>query len=55
MLEIAADTQVLLLDDDEHLRTALCQTFALAGLRVQACASAQGLLTALAPQWAGGG
>lgn len=53
MLEIAADTQVLLLDDDEHLRTALCQTFELAGIRVQAQASADGLPAALPAQWPG--
>ena len=53
MLKLAADTQVLLLDDDEHLRIALCQTFELAGIRVQAQGSADGLLDALSPQWGG--
>lgn len=53
MLKLAADTQVLLLDDDEHLRTALCQTFELAGIRVQALGSAEGLLDVLSPDWNG--
>lgn len=53
MLKFAPDTEVLLLDDDEHLRTALCQTFELAGIRVQAQGSAEGLLDALPAQWPG--
>lgn len=53
MIEIAADTDVVLLDDDEHLRTALEQTFDLAGLKVQTSASAEGLLDALPKEWAG--
>lgn len=53
MIEIAADTDVVLLDDDEHLRTALEQTFDLAGLKVQTFASAIGLLDALPKQWSG--
>lgn len=53
MLKLDDETRVLLLDDDEHLRTALCQTFELAGIRVQARGSAEGLLTALPPQWQG--
>ena len=53
MLQLTADIDVLLLDDDEHLRTALCQTFELAGIRVIAQGSADGLLEALPPQWPG--
>lgn len=53
MIEIAADTDVVLLDDDEDLRTALEQTFDLAGLKVQTFASAVGLLDALPKQWSG--
>lgn len=53
MLKLAADTEVVLLDDDGHLRTALCQTFELAGIQVQAQSSADGLLDALSPQWNG--
>lgn len=47
MMKIDPSTQVILLDDDDHLRTALEQTFELAGLRLQAFASAQGLVQAL--------
>jgi len=53
MIEIAQDTDVVLLDDDEHLRTALEQTFDLAGLKVQTYSSAVGLLHALPKEWAG--
>ncbi len=53
MMHINHETDVVLLDDDIHLRTALCQTFDLAGLRVQAYCSAQGVLEALPAQWAG--
>lgn len=53
MIEIAQDTDVVLLDDDEHLRTALEQTFDLAGLKVQTYSSAVGLLHALPKKWAG--
>src|SRR5690554_8229441 len=53
MLKLAADTEVVLLDDDGHLRTPLCQTFKLAGIQVQAQSSADGLLDALSPQWNG--
>ena len=47
------DTDVLLLDDDAHLRTALSQTFDLAGLQVQAYGSAQGVLETLPVDWQG--
>ena len=36
MMQISHETDVVLLDDDVYLRTALSQTFDLAGLRVQA-------------------
>ncbi|MDY0249474.1 MAG: sigma-54 dependent transcriptional regulator [Pseudomonas sp.] len=52
-MKISHETDVVLLDDDVHLRTALCQTFDLAGLRVQAYGSAQGILQALPVEWAG--
>lgn len=53
MIQISHETDVLLLDDDIHLRTALSQTFDLAGLRVQAYGSAEGILQALPAQWSG--
>ncbi|PYC29192.1 Fis family transcriptional regulator [Aquipseudomonas alcaligenes] len=53
MTAIDARTQVLLIDDDEHLRQALAQTLDLAGLRVQALADARGLAERLAPDWPG--
>lgn len=53
MLNISHATDVLLLDDDVHLRTALSQTFDLAGLQVQAYGSAQGILEALPVDWQG--
>lgn len=53
MISIQPATQVILLDDDDHLRTALEQTFDLAGLQVQAFASAQGLAEALPLDWGG--
>lgn len=53
MMQIRYETDVVLLDDDIHLRTALCQTFDLAGLRVQAYGNAQGVLEALPAQWPG--
>src|SRR5690554_324064 len=53
MIQISHETDVLLLDDDIHLRTALSQTFDLAGLRVQACGSAEGIAQAVPAQWSG--
>ncbi len=53
MISIEPQTRVILLDDDEHLRTALAQTFDLAGLPVQTLASADGLLEALPADWNG--
>lgn len=53
MIQISHETDVLLLDDDIHLRTALSQTFDLAGLRVQAYDSAEGIAEAVPAQWPG--
>lgn len=53
MPSIQSDTRVILLDDDDYLRTALEQTFELAGLQVQAHASAPGLLDRLPAEWPG--
>lgn len=53
MIQISPNTHVVLLDDDSHLRTALSQTFDLAGLNVQAFASAEGVLSALPKDWLG--
>ena len=53
MIKISSNTQLILLDDDVHLRTALSQTFDLAGLNVQAFASAEGVLAALPVDWQG--
>ena len=53
MIQISPDTQLVLLDDDSHLRTALSQTFDLAGLKVQAFANAEGVLAALPTDWLG--
>lgn len=53
MISISHATDVVLLDDDIHLRTALSQTFDLADLQVQAYASAQGVLEALPVDWQG--
>ncbi|MEO4048881.1 sigma-54 dependent transcriptional regulator [Pseudomonas sp. CAU 1711] len=48
-----ARTQVLLIDDDEHLRQALAQTLDLAGLRVETLADARGLAERIAADWPG--
>ncbi len=53
MMQISHKTDVVLLDDDIHLRTALSQSFDLAGLQVQAYGSAEGVLQALPAQWPG--
>lgn len=53
MIQISPDTDLVLLDDDLHLRTALSQTFDLAGLKVQAFANAEGVLAALPTDWLG--
>lgn len=51
--DIAAATEVLLIDDDPHLRQALSQTLDLAGLRVQARGDARGVAQALPADWPG--
>ncbi|SDT23096.1 sigma-54-dependent transcriptional regulator [Pseudomonas oryzae] len=50
---VAATTEVLLVDDDPHLRQALAQTLDLAGLRVEARGDARGLAAALPADWPG--
>ncbi|WP_454254252.1 sigma-54-dependent transcriptional regulator [Pseudomonas sp. Marseille-Q8238] len=46
-------TQVLLIDDDPHLRQALSQTLDLAGFKVQTLADAKGLASRIASDWPG--
>lgn len=53
MSVIHPDTRIILLDDDDYLRTALEQTFELGGLQVQAYASAPGPLNDLPTDWSG--
>ena len=53
MTAIDARTQVLLIDDDEHLRQALAQTLDLAGLRVETLADARGVAERISSDWAG--
>ena len=53
MTAIDARTQVLLIDDDEHLRQALAQTLDLAGLRVETLADARGVAERITADWAG--
>lgn len=48
-----ARTQVLLIDDDPHLRQALSQTLDLAGLKVQALGDAQGVAEWVGKDWPG--
>ncbi|MDU9400575.1 two-component system response regulator DctD [Pseudomonas sp. zfem003] len=45
--------QVLLIDDDPHLRQALSQTLDLAGLKVASLGDAKGVAEALDPDWPG--
>ncbi len=45
--------QVLLIDDDEHLRLALAQTLDLAGLRVETLADARSVAERIANDWPG--
>ncbi|MFJ2984047.1 MULTISPECIES: sigma-54-dependent transcriptional regulator [unclassified Pseudomonas] len=45
--------QVLLVDDDPHLRQALSQTLDLAGLKVVTLADAQGVAERIEPDWPG--
>ena len=53
MSALDARTQVLLIDDDAHLRQALAQTLDLAGLRVEALADAHGVAERIGPDWPG--
>ena len=50
---IDSRAQVILVDDDPHLRQALSQTLDLAGLRVEALADAQGLAERIEADWPG--
>lgn len=50
---IDSRAQVILVDDDPHLRQALSQTLDLAGLKVLALADAQGLAERIEPDWPG--
>lgn len=53
MLTLDPTCQVILIDDDPHLRVALSQTFDLAGIKVQALESAEHLIAALPLNWPG--
>src|SRR3990167_7079884 len=55
MTTLDPGTQVLLIDDDPHLRQALSQTLDLAGLKVVSLADARGVAVRIARDWAGGG
>ena len=50
---IDSHVQVLLIDDDPHLRQALSQTLDLAGFRVETLADAKGLAARLSRDWPG--
>ncbi|HYQ39733.1 MAG TPA: sigma-54 dependent transcriptional regulator [Pseudomonas sp.] len=50
---VAAATEVLLIDDDPHLRQALAQTLDLAGLKVEVRGDARGVAAALPADWPG--
>ncbi|WP_349570927.1 sigma-54-dependent transcriptional regulator [Azotobacter salinestris] len=52
-MTVDATTQVLLIDDDPHLRQALSQTLDLAGLKVCALADARGLAERIDRDWPG--
>ena len=53
MTSLDARSQVLLIDDDPHLRQALSQTLDLAGLKVTCLADAQGVAARIAHDWPG--
>ena len=53
MSALNARTQVLLIDDDAHLRQALAQTLDLAGLHVETLADAHGVAERIGPDWPG--
>ena len=50
---IGSDIQVVLIDDDDHLRQALSQTLDLAGLKVISLADARGAAERIPPDWPG--
>lgn len=50
---IDSRVQVILVDDDPHLRQALSQTLDLAGLKVMSLSDAQGLAERIEPDWPG--
>lgn len=50
---ITSDVQVVLIDDDPHLRQALSQTLDLAGLKILPLGEAQGLAARLERDWPG--
>lgn len=50
---IDSSVQVLLIDDDPHLRQALCQTLDLAGLRLLSLGDAQGVAQRIDRDWPG--
>ncbi|WP_369960244.1 sigma-54-dependent transcriptional regulator [Pseudomonas benzenivorans] len=52
-LPLDARTQVLLIDDDPHLRQALSQTLDLAGLKVATLADARGVAARIERDWPG--
>ncbi|WPO99722.1 sigma-54 dependent transcriptional regulator [Pseudomonas sp. HR96] len=53
MAPIDSSVQVLLIDDDPHLRQALCQTLDLAGLRLLSLGDAQGVAQRIDRDWPG--
>ena len=53
MSMIDSRTQVLLIDDDPHLRQALSQTLDLAGLKVSSLADAHGVAARIERDWPG--
>ena len=52
-MSIDNSIQVVLIDDDPHLRQALCQTLDLAGLKVLPLGEANGLTARLSRDWPG--
>ena len=52
-MSIDNQIQVVLIDDDPHLRQALCQTLDLAGLKVLTLGEATGLTARLSRDWPG--
>ena len=50
---MTADSEIYLVDDDADFREATAELLKDAGLRVQAVSSADSMLRALDPEWAG--